>query len=106
MNSDQLLGLGRTLLTMTGTALGTYLVTKGYLTSEQVAALGAGLTKIGTVLVTLAPIALSIYGTLRANSQKARLSSVAAIPEVSKITLAPTPTGQALADAAGPKVTT
>jgi hypothetical protein len=96
MNNDQTNAFLRTLLTFAGTAIGTYLVSHGYLNADQLSTAAGALTALAGAAATLAPIAISLYKTYSANSAKAKLASVAAMPEVTSVNMAPA--AQALAD--------
>ena len=98
MNPDQILALGRQLLVLFAGAAGTYLVTHGYVTSAQWASLSGALGSIASiVLTTVAPIAITVWSSLHANSHAGKLESVARIPDVVRVQMAPTAEGDRLA---------
>jgi len=96
MNNDQTNAYLRTLLTFLGTSVGTYLVSHGYLDASQFSTASGALAALAGALATLGPIALSLYKTYQANTAKAKLTSVAAMPEVVKVDMVPS--AQPLAD--------
>ena len=98
MNQDLVNGYLRTLCSL----LSATLVTKGILSADQASVLTTGALGVSGLVF----LAISAYGTYRANSQKGKLASVAADPMVAKVTLLPTREGQALADSLPAKVTT
>jgi hypothetical protein len=96
MNNDQTNAFLRTLLTFCGTAIGTYLISHGYLNADQLSTAAGALTALAGAAATLTPIALSLYKAYSANSAKAKLASVAAMPEVTSVNMVPA--AQVLAD--------
>ena len=94
MNQDQLLGLLRNVLALGGGfALG-----HGYLSGEQV-------TLIGGIATAVVPVVWSYI----ANTDRAKLAAVAALPDVKKIVTTSMPVNSAVKDAltdpSQPKIT-
>ena len=86
MNQQQVMSVVRDLLQIVGTFLTTY----GIFSQEQWQPIAGG-------LLMIAPV---VWGML-AHTQANAIAVAAAIPDVAKVEVKPTPTGIALKDAAG-----
>lgn len=88
MNFDQVTGIVRTILP----AAVAYFAGKGWISTESIGDIVSALTAIGVAL-------WSVY----IHRPERQIAIVAAMPEVKKVEIEPTPSGKALADAVGSK---
>jgi len=86
MNQDQVMSIARAVLQI----VGTFLISNGIFTEANWG------TAAGAILV-LVGIGWGMYAQTKAN----KVAAVAAMPEVAKVVLTPTPEGLALKNAAG-----
>lgn len=96
MNSEQVMGLIRLLLT----TFGSMAVTFGWLAPDKVASVTATLLAIAGPAMIL----VSTIWTMVSHTNTNIVTAAANVPEVSHITLQPTPTGVAMGQATPPNV--
>lgn len=96
MTQDQINSLIRQFLMIVGGGAGTFFMQKGLLSPEQMSFFAAnGPALIGLVMA----LGGAVWGMI-AHKQANMVATVAAMPEVARVTTAPTPAGDALAEAA------
>lgn len=97
MNPEQLKTILRSVLVAGGSSLGTFLVTKGYLTADQVASLASQIDW-GAAAGFLVSAFGIVWGVLD-RRKSALIASVDKLPEVRGVVLSPTKAGADLAEA-------